>query len=163
MKKKNCQKIRKKKKKKKKKKKEEKKKKKKNEKKRTCQTRVPPNPFFGLQTCWTRVRPIPFSELQTCWTRVGPVPFSELGTCQTRVRPDPFSELRTWTPNQGSAWSFLQTPNWNSELQVKTQSWTKLYIQWTVMSYDVLCVCLHRLAQFSINHRKKPFLLLLHG
>ena len=45
---------------------------------------------------------------------------------QTKVLPSPFSELQTRTPNQGSAQSFLRTPNRNSELWVKTQSWTKL-------------------------------------
>ena len=66
--------------------------------------------------------------------------FSEVQTCRTRVRSSPFTELRIQTPNQGStifflrtpnlqskgsSRSFLRTPNQNSELRVKTQSWTK--------------------------------------
>ena len=92
----------------------------------TCQTRVGHIPLSELQTCQTRVQPCLFSELRTCWTRVRLIPFSKLQTCRARVPPVSFSELQTRTPNQGSAQSFLRTPNRNSELWVKTQSWTKL-------------------------------------
>ena len=93
---------------------------------RTCRTSVRPVPFSELRTCQTRVQPCLFSELRTGRTRVRPIPFIELPACRTRVRPDPSSEFWTGTPNQDSAQSFLQTPNWNSEFRVKTQSWTKL-------------------------------------
>ena len=58
----------------------------------------------------TRIWPSPYSEPKLR-TRVWPGSFSELRNCQTRVRPVPFSELWTQTQNQGSALSFLQTPN----------------------------------------------------
>ena len=112
----------------------------------TCRTRFRPSPFSELRTSQTKVWPSPFSELRTCQTRVRPSSYSELRTCQGSEfgeRNWHFSELRTCqtrvipilSPNSEPAEPglypfFLRTPNWNSELRAKTQSWTILIV-WT--------------------------------
>ena len=84
--------------------------------------------FSEIRTCRTRVQPSSYPELRICqgsefgernW------PFSELRTCRTRVIP--VLSLNS-EPAQPALYPFfLRTPNWNSKLRAKTQSWTILW------------------------------------